>query len=405
MKAIPSVLIDGWQKTLETRMKRRNPRQVLLVAVCSIATCLMAACGGSDNNNSSPTPTNNSSGPHLITNIAVPGATTPAFSFDISYADHGRYFLADRNSKAVDVVDTSKNQLIAQIPGNFTGIGATTDSSGPDGLVGLPGTSTLYVGDVNAVKILDTTAQTLTKTIPITTSGNRVDEGCFDPTDHLVMMANPGDSPPFVSFISTDTQAVVTTLPFNGSSGLEACEYDAGTQSFLINNDGNTTNPNGELDVIPASTVLAGHPAVSKVFPLGNCAPTGIALGPNQDVMVGCDPTAGNPLITLILDRTNGTVLAKLPFGGVDQIAYDSTSNRYFLPARHWTATGVAAASGFTPQMAVIDGTSRTIVAQVAVGSGAHSVAVDGPTGQVYVPFQAGSGAFPNGGISVFTVK
>jgi hypothetical protein len=40
-----------------------------------------------------------------------------------------------------------------------------------------------------------------------------------------------------------------------------------------------------------------------------------------------------------------------------------------------------------------------------AIGTGAHSVAVDGPSGQVYVPFQAGSGAFPNGGISVFTVR
>jgi hypothetical protein len=119
---------------------------------------------------------------------------------------------------------------------------------------------------------------------------------------------------------------------------------------------------------------------------------------------VGCDPGAGNPLITLILDRTNGSTLAKLPFGGVDQIAYDKTSNPYFLPARHWTANGVAAALGFTPQMALIDGTSRTIMTQLTIGTGAHSVAADGSLGQVYVPFQAGSGAFPNGGISVFTV-
>jgi hypothetical protein len=387
-------------------MKNLIPRQVLQLAICSLASCVLAACGGSDHNSSNPpAPTAASSVPHLVTNIAVPNAASPAFSFDISFADHGRYFLADRNNKTVDVVDTSSNQLVAQIPGNFTGIGATTENSGPDGLVGLPGTSTLYVGDVNAVKILDTTAQTLLKTIPITTSGNRVDEGCFDPTDHLVLMANPGDSPPFVSFISTDTQTVVAQLPFAGSSGLEACAYDAGTQSFLINNDGTAANPAGELDVIPVSSIASGHPAVTQAFALGNCAPAGLALGPNKDVMVGCDPDAGSPLITLILDRTNGAVLAKLPFGGVDQIAYDPTSNRYFLPARHWTANGIAAASGFTPQMAVIDGTSRTIVAQIAVGTGAHSVAVDGPSGQVYVPFQAGSGAFPNGGISVFTVR
>jgi hypothetical protein len=378
-------------------MKRRITQRGVLIAACSVVACLLAACGGSDNNNSSS--------PHLVTNIAVPNSTTPAFSFDIGYADQGKYFLADRNNKAVDVVDTASNKLIAQMTGSFAGNGATTSSSGPDGLVGLPGTNTLYVGDVNAVKVMNTSTQTLTKTIPIGTTGNRTDEGCFDPDDHLIAMANPADSPPFLTFVNTDTQAVVSHLNFTGSAGLEACEYDAGTKSFLINNDGTAANPEGELDVIPASSVTAGQPAVTKAFPLGSCAPTGLALGPNQDVMVGCDPGAGNPLITLILDRTNGSTLAKLPFGGVDQIAYDKTSNRYFLPARHWTANGVAAASGFTPQMAVIDGTSRTIITQLAIGTGAHSVAVDGPSGQVYVPFQAGSGAFPNGGISVFTVR
>jgi hypothetical protein len=378
-------------------MKRRITQRGALVAACSVVACLLAACGGSDNNNSSS--------PHLVTNIAVPNSASPAFSFDISYVDQGKYFLADRNNKAVDVVDTSTNKLIAQIPGGFAGNGATTTSSGPDGLIGLPGTSTLYVGDVNSVKILNTSTQTLTNTIPIATTGNRSDEGCFDPDDHLVAVANPGDTPPFLTFINTDTQAVVSKLNFTGSSGLEACEYDTGTKSFLINNDGTAANPDGELDVIPASSVTAGQPAVTKTFPLGACAPTGLALGANQDVMVGCDPGAGNPLITLILDRTNGSVLAKLPFGGVDQIAYDKTSNRYFLPARHWVAGGTAAASGFTPEMAIVDGNSRAIITEVAVGTGAHSVAIDGPSGQVYVPFQAGAGAFPNGGISVFTVR
>ena len=367
-----------------------------LVAAGSMVALMLAACGGSDDSSNST--------PHLITNIAVPNSTSPSFSFDISYADQGKYFLADRNNKAVDVVDTATNKLIAQIPGGFAGNGATTTDSGPDGLIGLPGTSTLYAGDVNNLKVLNTSTQTLIKSIPIATTGNRTDEGCYDPDDHLVAVANPADTPPFLTFINTDTQAIVSKLNFNGSSGLEACEYDTSTKSFLINNDGTAVNPDGELDVIPASSITAGQPAVTKAFALGACAPSGLALGPNQDVMVGCDPGAGNPLITLILDRTSGAVLAKLPFGGVDQIAYDKTSNRYFLPARHWVTGGTAAASGFTPQMAVVDGTRRTIVAQIAVGTGAHSVAVDGPSGQVYVPFQAGSAAFPNGGISVFSV-
>ena len=232
-------------------MKRRITQRGVLIAACSVVACLLAACGGSDNNNSSS--------PHLVTNIAVPNSTTPAFSFDIGYADQGKYFLADRNNKAVDVVDTASNKLIAQMTGSFAGNGATTSSSGPDGLVGLPGTSTLYVGDVNAVKVMNTSTQTLTKTIPIGTTGNRTDEGCFDPDDHLIAMANPADSPPFLTFVNTDTQAVVSHLNFTGSAGLEACEYDAGTKSFLINNDGTAANPEGELDVIPASSVTAAR--------------------------------------------------------------------------------------------------------------------------------------------------
>ena len=54
---------------------------------------------------------------HLITNIAVPNVTNPAFNFDIAYVEDGKFYLTDRNNKAIDVVDTSTNKLIAQIPG------------------------------------------------------------------------------------------------------------------------------------------------------------------------------------------------------------------------------------------------------------------------------------------------
>ncbi len=157
---------------------------------------------------------------------------------DVSYADHGRYFLADRNNKAIDVVDTSTNKLIEQIPGGFFGIGASLDTSGPNGLVGLPGTTTLYVGDVNSVKIIDTSSQALVKTIPLNTGGTRVDGGCFDSDDHLVAITSPAETPPYTTFINTDTQSIVGRLTFTGSSGLESCAYDPGSKSILINNDG-----------------------------------------------------------------------------------------------------------------------------------------------------------------------
>jgi hypothetical protein len=367
-----------------------------LMSLMLLAAAALAGCGGGDNI-SGPTP------PKLLTNIAVPNASSPPFSFDIGYVEAGQYFLADRNNKAIDVVDTKSNKLIAQIPGPFIGAGATTNESGPDGIVGITGTNTIYVGDVDSVKVIDTAAQKTINTIAISNSGSRVDEGCYDPDDHLVMYASPGDSPPFVTFISTLTQTAVAKLPFNGSSGLEACTYDPASKSFLINNDGTSANPDGELDVITAISAVMGNPSVSKSFPLGKCGPTGIVLGPNNDVLVGCDPPAGDPLITLILDRASGAIRASLPFGGVDQVGYDPSSNRYFLPARHYVTSGTAAASGFSPQMGVIDGASRQLLFKIAVGTGAHSVAIDSTLGQVYVPFQAGATGFPDGGISVFS--
>ncbi|HYS65571.1 MAG TPA: hypothetical protein VEN30_17430 [Paraburkholderia sp.] len=369
-----------------------------LITVVLCAAAALTGCGGGDDI-SSPAATP----PKLLTNIAVPNASSPPFSFDIGYVEAGKYFLADRNNKTVDVVDTKSNSLTAQIPGPFTGAGATTEESGPDGIVGITGTNTIYVGDVDSLKVIDTAAQKTVNTITISNSGSRVDEGCYDPDDHLVMFASPGDSPPFVTFISTVTQKPVAKLAFNGSDGLEACIYDSTSKSFLLNNDGTAANPGGELDVITASSAVSGSPSVSKSFTLGQCGPAGIVNGPNNDVLIGCDPPAGSPLITLIMDRTSGVIRATVPFGGVDQVNYDPATNRYFLPARHYVTTGTAAASGFSPQMGVIDGTTRQLLFKVPVGTGAHSVAIDSTLGQVYVPFQPGQSAFPNGGISVFS--
>jgi hypothetical protein len=374
----------------------REWRPAIAVA---LAIGVVAGCGGGGSSAPGTTTTK--------TTISVPNSTKPAFSFDIGFADSGRYYLADRNNAAVDVVDTRSNTLIAQIKGTggnaFTGVGASTDTSGPDGLVGIPGTNVLYAGDVNNVKVIDTSAQQVVATIPIGTSGERVDEGCYDPDDDIVMFASPADTPPFVTFISNKTRTVLSKLSFPTSSGLEACEYDTKSKKFLINNDGTPANPDGEVNVIPAASVIAGTPAVTAVYPLGNCSPTGLALGPGNEMLVGCDQAAGLPLASLILDRTTGSKLATIPFGGVDQVAYDPISNRYFLPARHETASGTAASSGFTPLLGIIDAGNHVVIAQLPVGTGVHSVAIDNATDQVYVPFQPGASNFPNGGILVFS--
>ena len=412
----------------------------LTLGLAFLASVILSACGGGG---SSPT--------NATKAIAVPNVHAGTnFSFDISAVDgaKGRMYFTDRNNKSVDVIDIATNTFLKQITGGFAGcntgptcVGANNDKSGPDGLNLITGTTFIYVGDVNSVKIIDTKTDTVVNTIAIGgTSGLRADEGCYDPDHKIFMINSPGETPPFATFIDVNTQKIIATLLFTDpgtgpagppSAGLEACVYDHATQTFLNNNDGSTANPRGEVDVIPASFVMQGTPAAPvvltlpvptpangfKIFPLGNCDPTGIDLGPGTDMAISCRQGVAHEQLTVeILDRTNGTVRAIVPVGGGDQITYDVPTNRYYLAASRWTATGLSsgpactAASPCTPVLAVIDAASRTIVDKAPTGNNAHSVAIDPVTHQVYLPFSSSTAPagcatcdnVPNGGVLVF---
>lgn len=365
----------------------------------------------------------NATGPDVLAEIPIPN-TSKAFTFDIGAVDQGRYYLADRTNKSLDVVDVASNTLIAQIQGGFAGQTADNDKSGPDGVNPVPGTNIVYVGDVNSVKIVDVAAKSVIKNIPLATSGTRADEGCYDADDGIMMFSHPADT--MASFISTATQSLIVQYEFPDSQGLEACIYDPGTKSFYVNNDGTTANPNGEVNVIPAASVLAKNPTVAKVYPLGNCGPTGIDLGPGTDMVIGCDPAgaagglpAGTPLITIILDRTTGKILATPNVGGTDQVAYDSVSNRYFIAARRWQSGGVlvpppaavppapAPALATNPVLGIIDAGTRTLITMLNAGSNAHSVAIDGKAHKVFVPHApaASNTLAPAAGITVYSTQ
>ena len=280
------------------------------------ASLMLAACGGGDN-----AVTNPQDAVAAKRQILVPDVTpTTNFSFDISDVDsaRGRMYFTDRNNKGVDVIDIKTNTFLKRITGNFAGCdtgptcaGANNDKSGPDGLNVIPGTNFVYVGDVNGVKIIDVNSDTVVNTVTVSNSGLRADEGCYDPDHKIFMISSPGETPPFATFIDTVTQKIIAKLLFTDpgtgaggppSAGLEACVYDHGTQSFLVNNDGSTANPDGEVDVIPATFVMQGTPAAPvvltlptpaagngfKIFPLGDCDPTGFTLGPGTDMAIVC---------------------------------------------------------------------------------------------------------------------
>src|SRR6266849_8441362 len=309
---------------IDTRRTNMNRRSIVGAAIA--ATLILGGCGGGGGGGNSL-----NTGPEAL--IKVPNVVSGTnFSFDISDVDSakGRMYFTDRNNKSVDVIDIKTNTFLKQITGGFTGcnplptcVGAINPKSGPDGLNRIPGTTFIYVGDVNSVKIIDTQTDTVVNTIPIGgASGFRADEGCYDPDHKIFMIASPDEAIPFATFIDVNTQKIIATLLFTdpgtgptgpASAGLEACAYDHATQTFLNNNDGSTANPRGEVDVIPVAFVQAGTPAAPviltlpvptpangfKIFPLGNCDPTGLDLGPGTDVAVMCRQGVPGELLTL----------------------------------------------------------------------------------------------------------
>ncbi|WGY72901.1 hypothetical protein KEC55_33080 [Burkholderia cepacia] len=348
-------------------------------------------------------------GPKLITTIPV--TSEKSFGFDISAVSDGNYYLADGANGTLDVFDAKTMQLRDRIKADFAGIGPSHEKSGPSGVLPIPGTSLVYVGDVNSVKVIDVASKQLVKRIDVSSSGIRVDEGCLAPKHHVAMFASGAEQPPFVTFFNTDTHSVIAKMPLADSTGLEACEFDAKNDNFVLNNDGTKANPKGEVDLIPVKSVLEGKPVVQAALKLKGCdSPSGLALGPGNDALIGCDPDEGGKQTTLIIDRTNGTPLAQLPFGGADEVAYDAVSNRYFLAGGHHSADNISRVGAkdakFDPALGIIDASTRSLVAIVPTGKFSHSVAVDGESHHVFVPYGAGSSAqFPGTGVAVFATE
>src|SRR3989440_4971272 len=205
-------------------------KNILSLGAALLAAMLLGSCSGSDLDSGTPGPN------QAAAIVAVPGLSSTAnFSFDLGIVVDGKYYLTDRNNKAVDVVDVNSLQ-ITQITGSgalaFTGVSpAGNAKSGPDGINFISTTGQLYVGDVDGVKVVNIASGTVTGFIRVGTTGFRADEGCFDPDHNLYMISTPDADTPFASFISTTTGTLVATvksIDTNGNpmGGSEQCQYD-----------------------------------------------------------------------------------------------------------------------------------------------------------------------------------
>jgi hypothetical protein len=317
-----------------------------------------------------------------IAKIAVPGK--PVKSFDISWVDAptARFYLADRSNASIDIVDTTTNAFVGQITG-FAGPSTSSKTAGPDGIVVTVSGSELWAGDGDSsVKVVDLKAGQVVASIS-TGGKKRADELAYDPNHNLILIANDAEDVPFLTFISVTSRTVLKKVEFpNATDGLEQPVYDAMTGMFYQAVPASKANAGGEIAVLDPIKM-----SVTKSYPLTNCNPHGLTVGPGNQLLAGCS-VAGR---TVVLDRTNGSTMAEFSDnGGADEAWYNPGDNRYYL------------AQSAAQNLGVIDaGTWASFTVQS--GLGAHSVAADQALNHVFVPVVAPDPACPNGCIAVFS--
>jgi hypothetical protein len=174
-------------------------------------------------------------------------------------------------------------------------------------------------------------------------------------------------------------------------AGLGGLAYYPPTHTFLLTNSNSTSDITvGSVDVIdPLHPVTVGGttryvPVVVNSFPIYNCMPTSLSVGPGTDVLVGCADHDGRAFApnTVIINGTTGAVVSTINnVGFVDQTWYNPGDNHYYLGAASMP-TG--------PVLGVIDAGSRQWLLNVPTNGNAHSVAADPVNNHIFVPLASG---------------
>src|SRR6516164_8419089 len=309
----------------------------------------------------------------LLSSVAIPvsdGNTTGGmFSYDISFVDPatGDYFLADRSNTAVERVIAES--IVTQIRPTgmhppFAGFtpcavqpAGANDCAGPNGVVAA--FPFLFVTDAPS-RVLSFDL----RTNPPTTVGDcttmageptRADELAYDPKDGLILAINNASAPPFGTLVKVDKTTGALTCGKNiildaangvdATNGAEQPVWDPGTKKFYLSIPRTGMNPtNG--GVIRISTTGT----IETTFPITFCSPAGLALGPSEDLLVGCNTiwaadgslwtgradlntdTAAPQLV--ILDAKTGTITANITGAGVgDEVWFNKGDNHYYAAA------------------------------------------------------------------------
>jgi DNA-binding beta-propeller fold protein YncE len=343
-----------------------------------------------------------------VATIDIPGNKLEQFDIGYVDAETGRYYVTDRSNAGVDIFDTRKMTYVGRV-GGFVGLKLNPDNrpaivlSGPNGVAFDPQKKQLWAADGDStVKVIDVAADPPKIIASISTGGQkRADELGIDTKDGMVLVGNNADKPSYVTFISTKPDHAIlgkVEMP-DASDGIDQPLYVPETGLFYASVPIWKEEKNhGGLAVFDPKTLK-----MTKLIPIDDCGPLGLAQGPGTKVIVGCSagsktrtPTMPNPATVIIDVATEKVVKVIHELGGQDEVWYNPTARQYYTASRD-LPTG--------PVLGVIDADTDTFVASIPTSENAHSVAADSKNGAIFVPLTAGNSVCPNGCIGVYQFK
>jgi hypothetical protein len=187
--------------------------------------------------------------------------------------------------------------------------------------------------------------------------------------------------------------------PTTGTFFVSIPQLSGGTTGVLVN----PNNPGGVAEISTAGKVLrtidfTNIPGLSSA----GCAPAGLAVAGNGNMLVGCN--TNGPSQAILLDK-NGNFLKLVgagQLGGTDELWYDPTTNRFYVVG------GPGGSNPGTRFFDVVDVNGNVLqTINLPTTSSAHSITVDPFNGDVFVALAgtnpAGTNtACPLGCIAVF---
>src|SRR5207245_9822130 len=182
------------------------------------------------------------------------------------------------------------------------------------------------------------------------------DQAAFSPTEQPIRVAHDADPPPLATLIDTQPRTIVAKITFDGATaGLEQPVWDPETQLFYMSVPQTIADTGGAVAVIDPRT----HSRVG-LFAVQNCEPAGLALGPNQHLLLGC----GDPTAVQVMDARTGAIVATISqVSGADEVWYNPGDKHYYVAARN-NPTG--------PALGIIDAMTDTPIQNHPAGVAAH---------------------------------